>query len=107
MGTLQTHCPVTASSRVCVCVRACVVNERAQCVCCAILSVFLAGPLKCFAAHVRTGKPDEQNKSRALSALHRRVPPLERFKKQTVRQAGPCACWDGKGVMWAGRAHSL
>lgn len=86
------------------CVHVCVVNERAQCVFCSILSVFLAGPLKCYAAHVRAGKPDEQNKSRALSALHRRIPPLERFKKQTVRQAGPCACWEGKVV--TGRAHS-
>lgn len=58
---------------------------------------FSRDPLKCYAAHALTGKPDERNKSRALSALHRRMPPLERFKKQTVRQAGPCACWEEKG----------
>lgn len=71
---------------------------------------FSRDPLKCYAAHALTRKPDERNKSRALSALHRRMPPLERFKKQTVRQAGPCACWEEKGAcgFWllAGHARS-
>lgn len=76
----------------------CVLNERAQCVCRSILSVFLMGPLKCYIAHVHTGKPDEQNKSHTLSALRRRIPPLQRFKKQTVRQVGPVHAGKERGL---------